>query len=212
MSKTYFVTGIGTGVGKTLVSTILTEALKADYYKPIQCGDLDSTDADFVQEHLFNSRSKVHPTSVLLRLAASPHAAAMAEGKSLKANQILLPSTTNKLLVEGAGGVLVPLNENKEYIIDIARINNLEIILVVDYYLGSINHTLLTLNYLLSNNFKIALIVFNGDKVETSKRAILKEAQNIPFVEIDRFDVSPESIKEQADSLAQSLENLLNVK
>lgn len=209
MSKKYFVTGIGTGVGKTLVSTILTEALKADYFKPIQCGDLDATDADFVQEHLFNSRSKVHPTAHLLRLAASPHAAALAEGKKLSANEIHLPSTTNTLIVEGAGGVLVPLNESKSYVIDIARLHGLEIILVVDYYLGSINHTLLTLNFLLSNNYKIALIVFNGDKVEASKRAILKEAQNIPFVELDRFEVSPESIKEQADAIAQTLESHL---
>ncbi|HLP11011.1 MAG TPA: dethiobiotin synthase [Flavobacteriales bacterium] len=205
MSKRYFVTGIGTGVGKTLVCAVLAEAMKADYFKPVQCGNLDSTDSDFIAEHLFNSKSKVHHGGHAYRLAASPHAAAVAEGKKLNLADIYLPETKNTLLVEGAGGILVPLNNEHEYVIHIAKKHELEIILVVDYYLGSINHSLLTLQYLKTNNYKIAFLVFNGDKVESSKKAILQAAGDLPFVEIPRFEVSPESIKDQADLLVEKL-------
>jgi dethiobiotin synthetase len=205
MSKRYFITGIGTGVGKTLVSTVLAEAMKADYFKPVQCGDLDSTDSDFVAEHLFNSRSKVHYSGHAFRLAASPHAAAAAEGKNLTLADIHLPDTKNILLVEGAGGILVPLNNDNEYTVHIAQKHDLEIILVIDYYLGSINHSLLTLQYLKANNYKIAFLVFNGDKVESSKKAIIQAAGAIPFVEIPRFEISPENVKEQADALSLEL-------
>ncbi|HYG50743.1 MAG TPA: dethiobiotin synthase [Flavobacteriales bacterium] len=205
MNKRYFVSGIGTGVGKTIVSAVLAEAMKADYFKPVQCGNLDSTDSDFVAEHLFNSKSKVHYGGHAFRLAASPHAASAAEGKALALADIHLPDTTNTLLVEGAGGILVPLNQENEYTIHIAKKHELEIILVADYYLGSINHTLLALNYLKANNYKIAFIVFNGDKVESSKRAILAAADALPYLEIPRFEISPEAVKEQADVLAQQL-------
>ena len=207
--KKYFVTGIGTGVGKTLVSTILVEALKADYFKPIQCGNLDNTDQDFVRDNLFNSKSKVHSTTHQFRLAASPHAAAKAEGKVIELNSICIPETKNNLIIEGAGGILVPLNDKKEYIIDIAKFNNIEIILVIDFYLGCINHTLLSLNYLKTNNYPISLLIFNGDKVESSKRAILAEAGEIPFVEIERIEVTADSIKNKADAIAKSFEKTL---
>lgn len=209
MNKQFFVTGIGTGVGKTLVSAVLTEALKADYYKPLQCGGLDYTDADFVRDHLFNSRSVVHPEQYLLRMPASPHAAAAAEGKQIKLKDIILPSTSNHLIVEGAGGALVPLNDKKEYVIDIARKNKLPVVLVADYYLGSINHTLLTLHYLKKSKIEPVLVVFNGDKVEASRRAIMTEAENIPYVEIDRFDVNPENVKEKADWLQETIRKYL---
>lgn len=211
MSKHYFVTGIGTGVGKTLVSTVLVEALNADYFKPIQCGDLDNTDEDFVRENLFNSKSKVHPTQFLFRLAASPHAAAKGEFKTITASSVSIPHTNNLLIIEGAGGVMVPLNDNNEFVIEIAKNNNIEIILVIDYYLGCINHSLLTLQYLKFNGYKIAMLVFNGDKVESSKKAILVEAGDIPYIEIDRFEVSSGNIKNMADSIALSLEKQLFV-
>jgi dethiobiotin synthetase len=209
MSKQFFVTGIGTGVGKTLVSAILTEVLKADYYKPVQCGNLDNTDSDFVREHLFNSKSVVHPEQVLLRMAASPHAAAAAEGKQIRLKEIKLPITNNTLVVEGAGGALVPLNDKKEYAIGIAKQHKLPVVLVSDYYLGSINHTLLTLHYLAKAKMEVALLVFNGDKIEASKRAILAEAGEMPYIEIDRFEVNPDSIKEKADELHESIRNAL---
>lgn len=209
MSKQFFITGIGTGVGKTLVSAILAEALKADYYKPIQCGNMDYTDSDFVREHLFNSRSVVHPEKFLLRMAASPHAAAHAEGKQIRLKDIELPQTSKPLLVEGAGGALVPLNDKKEYVIDIAKKNKIPVVLVTDYYLGSINHTLLTLHFLAKTKIPVAMLVFNGDRIEASKRAILAEAENIPYVEMDRFEVNPETVKERADSLREIFENHL---
>lgn len=209
MAERFFVTGIGTNVGKTMVSAILTEALKADYAKPVQCGNLDYTDEDFVREHLFNSKSVVHEGVFKFRLAASPHYAAMAEGKELRLNQIKLPETKNHLIVEGAGGLMVPLNNRKEYVIDIATKHKLKTILVTDYYLGSINHTLLSLYYMKKNKISPVLIVFNGDKIETTKKAILTEAGDVPYIEIDRFEVNPDNIKERADLLSATLEKQL---
>ncbi len=209
MSKRYFITGIGTNVGKTVVSAILVEALKADYYKPIQCGNLDSTDADFVRDNLFNSKSKVHSSQYLFRLAASPHIASLSEGKKIQLDSISIPTTSNTLLIEGAGGILVPINNENEFVIEISKLHNLEIILVVDYYLGSINHSLLTIKYLVANNYQIGLLVFNGDKVESTKKIILNEIGNTPFIEIDRFEISADGIKEKADSIAQTLEKSL---
>lgn len=211
MSKRFFVTGIGTGVGKTLVSSILVESLKADYYKPVQCGSIDFTDTDFVREHLFNSKSVVHPEQFVLRMPASPHAAAAAEGRQLKIKDIVLPNTSNTLIVEGAGGALVPINEKKEYTIDIAKKNGLPVILVADYYLGSINHTLLTLHFLAKSKINLAMLVFNGDRTESTKRAILTEASGVPYIEIDKFDVSPDSVKEKADELQPAIKNNLGL-
>lgn len=205
MHKRFFVTGIGTGVGKTVVSAIITEALKADYVKPIQCGNLDNTDSDFIREHLFNSKSVVHPESFALRLAASPHMAAANEKVTINLADLKLPQTSNHLIVEGAGGALVPLNSNRDYVIQLASLHKLEVILVVGYYLGSINHSLLTLHYLKSNNIPVKLIVFSGDKVEASKRAILAEAEAIPYIEIERLEISPDSIRETAERYAAEL-------
>lgn len=207
--KRYLITGIGTGIGKTLVSAVLTEALKADYFKPIQCGNLDELDSDFVREHLFNSKSKIHSENFLLKKPASPHDAAKAENKEIRLKDFSLPATQNTLLIEGAGGMLVPLNERKEYVIDFAKKFDAEVILVTDYYLGSINHTLLSLNFLKAKKLKPALVVFNGDKVEGSKQAILKEMEGVPFVEIERFEVNPDSVKQIADQLSDSLSKIL---
>ena len=83
--------------------------------------------------------------------------------------------------------------------------------MVIDYYLGSINHTLLSLNYLKANGFQIALMIFNGDRVESSKRAILAQAGAIPFIEIDRIEATAEGIKNKAEVIANSLEKSLFV-
>ena len=77
--KKYFVTGIGTGVGKTVVSAILVEALKADYWKPIQCGELENSDSDIVRNLISNSQTKIHPETYRLKTPASPHYAAEVE-------------------------------------------------------------------------------------------------------------------------------------
>lgn len=157
-----FVTGIGTDVGKTVVSAILTEALQADYWKPIQAGNLDYTDTDTARNLVSNGRTVFHPEAYRLQLPASPHQAAAAENIIIEPSQIHLPAVSNNLIIEGAGGLLVPLN-NKFLIIDLITQLDCEIILVSRNYLGSINHTLLSIECLQRRQIPIAGLIFNGE-------------------------------------------------
>ena len=157
-----FVTGIGTDVGKTVVSAILTEALQADYWKPVQAGLEPSTDAGTVRGLVQNPSSRFHPERYRLQLPASPHAAAAAEGLTLHAGDFQLPVTANHLVVEGAGGLLVPLAPGL-LLVDLVPLLGLEVIVVSRHYLGSINHTLLTLEALQNRGLPVRGLVFNGD-------------------------------------------------
>lgn len=157
----YFITGIGTDIGKTVVSAILTEALEADYWKPIQAGDLEHTDSFKVKDLISNSTSKIHPETYRLNQPMSPHAAAKLDNIIIDLDKIMVPKTTNNLIIEGAGGLMVPLNE-KELVIDLIKKLDIEVVLVLQNYLGSINHTLLSLESLKVRNLKVKGIVFNG--------------------------------------------------
>lgn len=156
----FFVTGIGTDIGKTVVSAILVEALQADYWKPIQAGNLDFKDADFIKEYTIHT-GKIHQEDYLLNEPLSPHLAAKIDGKHIDIQNIILPKTNNNIIVEGAGGIMVPLNKNY-LILDLIKLLQLPVILVSMNYLGSINHTLLSINVLKQQNIPIAGIVFNG--------------------------------------------------
>ncbi len=184
----YFITGIDTDSGKSLVSAVLCEALHADYWKPIQAGR--PTDTDFVKNLISNKTTKFHPESYLLETPASPHAAAKKENVDIQLNQITLPTTANDIVIEGAGGCLVPLND-KDFVIDIASKFKCEIILVADLYLGSINHTLLTVNELKSRRLTVKGIIFNGEKNTESQRIILRHSgwkQLLHIKKEDRID------------------------
>ena len=109
--KTYFITGIGTDVGKTIVSAICVEALEADYWKPVQAGDLDHDDTCKVKKLVSNSKSVFHPNRYALKTPMSPHAAAAIDGIEIDLKAIKVPKTNNHLVIEGAGGLLVPLND-----------------------------------------------------------------------------------------------------
>jgi dethiobiotin synthetase len=171
--KTYFVTGIGTDIGKTIVSAILVEALQADYFKPIQAGDLNNSDTIKVK-NLVNNKSLVfHPETYRLKKPMSPHAAADFDGVKIELPKIKLPKTKNNLIIEGAGGVMVPLND-KQLVIDLISKLKTEVILVSQNYLGSINHTILTFEALKNKGIKMAGIVFNGKTNQTSEDYILK--------------------------------------
>src|SRR6476659_2243052 len=113
MSHTYFVTGIGTEIGKTLISAILVEKLQADYWKPIQSGDLDFSDTLKVKNMISNSRSTFHPEAYRLTQPFSPHHSAELDHVQIDLNKIQLPETTQNLIIEGAGGLMVPLNQDK---------------------------------------------------------------------------------------------------
>lgn len=172
MNKSYFITGIGTDVGKTIIAAIITEALEADYWKPVQAGDLENSDTHKVKNLISNTKSFFHNNSFSLNHPMSPHAAAKLDGVKISTEKIKRPKTANDLVIEGAGGLLVPLGE-KELIIDIIKPED-KIILVSRNYLGSINHTLLSLEALKSRGLKCFGIIFNGDKNEETEDVILK--------------------------------------
>lgn len=166
----YFVTAIDTDSGKTLVSAILCEALEADYWKPVQAGL--PRDSQTVKSLVTNTRSIVHPEAFLLKTPASPHASAKRDGVTITLESMKLPETTQDLVIEGAGGCLVPLND-QDLVIDLINRFHAEAILVADLYLGSINHTLLTIEALRSRNLPIRGIIFNGESNAESERIIL---------------------------------------
>jgi len=169
----YFITAIGTDSGKTLVSAIVTEHLKADYWKPVQAGF--PRDLDTVKSLVTNSTSQFHQEAYLLKTPASPHMAARIDNIRIDLHKIQLPETQNKLVIEGAGGVMVPLNDH-DYVIDLASRFQAKIILVSNLYLGSINHTLLTIEYLKSRNLPVAGLVFNGKSNPDSEQIIIQKS------------------------------------
>lgn len=178
-----FITGIGTNVGKTIVSAVLTEALQADYWKPIQSGVIEGKDSDTVKSFISNSKSVFHPETYLLNEPLSPHFAAKLDGVEIELDKIQLPKTANHLIIEGAGGLLVPINDNN-YVIDIAKQLDCEIVLVISSYLGCINHSLLSIDYLKRNHFKIKALVFNGEFAPEVKQAISNYANNTLIIDI----------------------------
>lgn len=169
-----FVTGIGTDVGKTIVAAILTEALQADYWKPIQCGSLELTDTERVKRLVESNQSFFHPEAYRLYTPASPHYAAEIEDVKINWGKLKLPETSNTLVIEGAGGLMVPFNLKGETMLDIARNTDSEVVIVSRNYLGSINHTLLTLRVLQDSGVKILGLIFNGESNPSSEDVILK--------------------------------------
>jgi dethiobiotin synthetase len=170
-----FVTGIGTDVGKTVASTILTQALEADYWKPIQAGDLDNSDSHKVKSQISNPKSQIFENSYKLNTPASPHLAAAIDGITIDLKKIIEPKTKNHLVIEGAGGVLVPLNK-EDCIIDLIQ-KDYKVIIVSRHYLGSINHTLLTFEALKSRKIEVSGIILSGDENKATEEIILSKTK-----------------------------------
>ena len=167
-----FITGIGTDIGKTIVSSIVVEALNADYWKPIQSGDLHLTDTMKVQSFVSNNTSVFHSEVYKFQNPLSPRAAAEIEQIRIDLEQIKLPQTNNRLIIEGARGLMVPLND-QHFIIDLIQKTDAEVILVSRNYLGSINHTLLTYELLKQRNIKIKGLIFNGNENMATENSIV---------------------------------------
>ncbi|MFN8114532.1 MAG: dethiobiotin synthase [Bacteroidia bacterium] len=195
-----FITGIGTNVGKTVVSAFLTEALQADYWKPIQSGVVEGKDSDTVKSLITNTKSIFHPETYLLKEPLSPHFAAKLDGVEIELDKIKsqflnlslslraeLRSKAQHLIIEGAGGLLVPINDT-HYVIDIAKQFDCEIILVISNYLGCINHSLLSIDYLLRNQFKLKALVFNGTFESEVKQAITNYVKNTLIIDVPQLD------------------------
>ncbi len=168
-----FVTGIGTDIGKTVISSILIEALHADYWKPIQAGNYFPTDSDKVKKWISNSSTVVHPERYILQQHMSPHAAAEHEGITIDFDSITLPKTNNTLIIEGAGGVMVPLDDKSHFVIDLIQKFDAETVVVIQNYLGSINHSILTIDALKHRKNKILGGIFNGHPHPLSYKIIL---------------------------------------
>ena len=179
MNQTYFVTGIGTEVGKTIAAAIVTEALEADYWKPIQAGDLENSDTYKVKRLISNKKTVFHENAFALKTPMSPHAAAEIDGVKITAKKIRPPKTGNSLVIEGAGGLLVPIN-NKETIVDLIK-PEYKVILVSRHYLGSINHTLLSIEALKIRNLQCAGIIFSGEE-HPSTESIIRKMTGLPVI------------------------------
>ena len=199
-----FVTGIGTNVGKTIVSAILTESLQADYWKPIQSGTIEGMDSELVRSLISNSKTVIHPEAYLLKQPLSPHFAAKLDSVNIELDKIELPvrlsgvEAYNHLIIEGAGGIFVPINDS-HFVIDIAKKNECEICLVISNYLGCINHSLLSIDYLMHHNFKIHSLVFNGEFENEVKNAIISYSPQSKIINIPTLNsLSKISVNEAA--------------
>lgn len=195
------IAGIGTDVGKTVASAVLTEALQADYWKPIQSGYPPDSDTNTVRKLISNSRSRFHPETYLLREPLSPHAAAAAEGITLDPAQLLPPTTTNSLVVELAGGLMVPITET--YLnIDFVQKLGWPVVLVTRMYLGSINHTLLSVEALRSRNISIKGLIINGPDVPATESVLLSYTGLPCLLRMhDEPALTPEIVRRYADKV-----------
>jgi dethiobiotin synthetase len=175
--KQFIVAGIGTEIGKTVVSAILTAGLKADYWKPVQAGDLDTGDAYWIRNWV--PSATVHPSTYALTQPMSPHSAAEIDGITIELSAFKIPSN-HTLIVELAGGIMVPLNDQQTNL-DLIKHLNLPVILVSKNYLGSLNHTLLSYELLKQHGIPMAGIVFNGPENPSGEKFILNHT-GLPLI------------------------------
>jgi dethiobiotin synthetase len=202
------VAGIGTGIGKTFISAILVEALEADYWKPVQAGSLDKSDTDIVKSLVSNEISVFHPEAYRLSQPMSPDASATLDNIRINMNALRLPSARNRLIIEPAGGLMVPLNES-ELNIDLIKTWDAPVILVSKNYLGSINHTLLSVLALRQNDIPLMGIIFNGVANQASEEIILKHSQTGCIARIaQEIDIRKETVTKYARQLKDSLSTI----
>lgn len=199
------IAGIHTGIGKTICSAVICQALGYDYWKPVQAGELENSDSIFIKQNVSNPNCTIHPESYQLSMAASPHYAAELDAVEIKMERLVLPQTNNNIVIETAGGVMSPLS-NKLLAIDLIQELNLPVILVSNNYLGSINHTLLTVAALQQRNIPVSGIVFSGATVLSSQVFILAYTRLPLLFAIPYFEkVEPTAIKAFAATLAIKL-------
>lgn len=205
-----FITGTGTDVGKTLVAAIVTEALEADYWKPVQAGFADGTDSLFIEKMISNKRTVIHPELYRLKMPASPHLAAPAEGKEIQIKEIVshVPKTKNQLIIEGAGGLLVPLNQT-ELILNLIKKLKAKVIIVSKNELGSINHSLLTAAVLKREKINVSGWIFTeeyqnyeNEIAKWSGFPVLASVKHLPLI-------SKKTIKAEAKKMLPKLKVIL---
>ena len=194
-----FVTGIGTEVGKTIISAVLTEALQADFWKPIQCGNLEMSDTQRVQRLVSNDISVFHPEAYQFEQQYAPYLASKLSDEKVRLGKLSPPETENTLIIEGAGGILIPYNYRGDTLFDVALQHEAEIVVVCKHYAGSINHTLLTLEHLKQTGATVLGIIFNGKADRDNERVILNKSKIPVLGRINfEFELSKEVIKRYA--------------
>lgn len=174
------VSGIGTDVGKTVVSAILATLFKGDYWKPIQSGDETQSDTTKMLSLLDTDQHTIFPPAYSFQAPLSPHHAAALEKTCIDCKSIIPPYTKRPLIIEGVGGILSPLTTTTTSL-DHFKTWECQWIVVSKNYLGSINHTLLTIDVLKRQNISIAGIIFNGEPNPYSESAIL-EITKLPLL------------------------------
>lgn len=205
-----FVTGIGTGIGKTFVSAILAKALDADYWKPVQAGYEEGTDSEWVAKWLQETGSVVHPEVYRLAKPASPHIAAREEGITIDISKICekIPQNDRTLLIEGAGGILVPLNES-QFVADLIKEMGAKVILVSRNYLGSINHSLLTARVCREMQIPVIGWVFNDQYLDYEEEIVkwsnFPRIASIPWTN----NINGTFINSQAAAIKKQLKDIL---
>ena len=190
-----FVTGTDTGIGKTVVSAILTLGMKANYWKPIQAGLDGETDSEWVRRTTGLPDNQILSERFRLREPLSPHLASSLDGIKIQLDDFILPDIQSPLIIEGAGGVMVPINE-KDFIVDMIRLFEVPVILVARSTLGTINHTLLTLDKLKSLDIPVWGVVLNGRNNPENKKAIERFGRTPVIAEIGEINhFEPETLQ-----------------
>ncbi|HTK36500.1 MAG TPA: dethiobiotin synthase [Caulobacteraceae bacterium] len=197
-----FVVGTDTDVGKTVVAAILVRAWNADYWKPVQTGAAeDPGDTATVARLSGLPPERLHPPAHVFAAPLSPHAAAALEGARIDLDGFAPPATARPLVAEGAGGVLVPLNESA-LIIDLVQRLGWPVVVVARSTLGTINHTLLTLAALRARGVTVIGVVLNGPPSPSNREAIEHHGRVPVIAEIPPADaVTPGWVEEMSLSL-----------
>ena len=181
------VAGTDTNVGKTIVSSLLVNKLDAHYWKPVQCGDLDTGgDSATVKKLSGIKANRIIPEAYRLKMPASPNQAAAAEGITIDKENLRLPNHEGALVVELAGGLMVPLRDDWLQI-DQVKAWNLPVVLVARSGLGTLNHTLLSIEALENRNIKVATLILNGEKHKENYNTLVtmvKSSISIKVLEI----------------------------
>jgi len=217
LAQPIFITGIGTGIGKTLASAIVAEALQADYWKPVQAGYETGTDSKWITSVLDGASTSVHPELYKLKLAASPHIAAREENKLIDLGNIKtameeimlsLHDAGKSLVIEGAGGLMVPLNET-EFVADLIKQIQAKVILVSRNYLGSINHSLLTAEVCRYYKLDVLGWIFNDQYLAYEDE--ITHWSGFPKIGAIPFTAHPDQkfVKEQAMLIAGALKMIV---
>jgi dethiobiotin synthetase len=205
MNKHIAIAGIHTDIGKTITSAVIAEAIGADYWKPVQAGNLEQSDTIQVCSLISNGTKRVHEEAVQLTQPLSPHAAAVIDGKNVDFTQFELPVTDKFLLIETAGGLLSPVTA-KATVADFIQHFKLPAILVSKNYLGSINHTLLSIEVMKARQIPIIGIIMNGDSNKESEQFI-EAYTGIPIIARipHLIPLNPQAVRESAGAIKGSL-------